>query len=337
MSVQQKAHRQALVLRRDERGFRAAVEELVDPSPNEGDVTVAVHYSSLNYKDALAVTDRGKIVRADYPFVPGIDIAGRVVASDSDDWRVNDMVVATGCGIGESHWGGYSERQRLRSEWLVPLPSGMSARQAMAVGTAGFTAMLAVLRLEAEGVTPEDGEVVVTGASGGVGSFATHLLAQRGYSVVASSGKDGAQDYLSTLGATRVMGRQVLSEGARRALDRGIWSGAVDSVGGATLSALLSQTKVHGCVAACGLAGGAELETTVFPFILRGVCLAGIDSNTCPIDLRKNAWQCLSREVSHSILEKISATIPLTEVPAASARLLDGKVTGRLVVQVGGD
>ncbi len=327
----------ALVLRRDDQGFRAAVEQGVDASPNPGDVVVEVRYSSLNYKDALAVTDRGKIVRADYPFVPGIDLVGRVVESESDEWQIGDMVIATGWGIGENHWGGFAEYQRLRADWLVGLPAGMTARQSMAIGTAGFTAMLAALRLEHEGVTPEDGDVIVTGASGGVGSFATRILSGRGYSVVASTGKGTAHEYLTSLGASRVIDRQVLAEGARRPLDKSLWAGAVDSVGGATLSALLSQTTTHGCVAACGLAGGAQLHTTVFPFILRGVCLAGIDSNTYPISLRKKVWERLSKELPAQTLEQISATIPLAEIPAASARLLDGEVTGRLVVQVAGD
>lgn len=325
----------ALVVRETNGDVVASVEQITAASmTNHGDVTVRVLYSSLNYKDALAITGKGKIIRGDYPFVPGIDLVGEVMDSKSSQYKRGDRVVATGWGIGEQHWGGYAEFARLRSEWLVPLPAGLRPAHAMGIGTAGFTAMLAVMAIEDAGVSPEFGEVVVTGATGGVGSYAVHLLSGRGYRVAASTGKD-ATEYLSGLGAERIIGRDVLAAGAERPLDSGIWSGAVDSVGGKTLEAILSQTRRHGLVAACGLAGGAELNTTVFPFILRGVTLAGIDSNTCPKDRRQRAWEQLSRDVEGAVIDKMTQTIELDELSSASQTLLAGKITGRRIVRVG--
>src|SRR5690606_38055092 len=255
----------ALVLHREDGAVRPALEEVDESRLPEGDVLIDVAYSSLNYKDGLAVTDRGKIVRADYPFVPGIDLAGTVAESASPDFRPGDGVILTGWGTGEDRWGGFAERARARAEHLVRLPDGMSPKEAMLVGTAGFTAMLSVMALEEMGVAPEAGDVVVTGASGGVGSTAVALLARAGYRVVASTGTASAHDYLEELGAAEVIGREVLGAGPRRPLDTGRWAGAVDAVGGDTLAAILSQTKRHGCVAACGLAGSHALNTTVFP------------------------------------------------------------------------
>ena len=327
----------ALVLRESHKGICAAVEQLpASEIPAGGDVTVRVLYSSLNYKDALAVTNRGKIIRGDYPFVPGIDLAGEVLESDSPRFARGDMVIGTGWGLGEDQWGGYSETLRLRSDGLVEMPAGMQARDAMGIGTAGFTAMLSVLVLEENDVAATSGEVVVTGASGGVGSFAVALLAGRGHDVVASSGKSEAAGYLTALGATRIIERSVLSEGARRPLDSGTWAGAVDTVGGKTLETLLSQTRRHGCVASCGLVGGAELHTTVYPFILRGVKLIGIDSNTCPSDQRVRAWKHLAREMELSLIREMTQVIDLEEVPRMSEKMLRGEITGRIVVRLSG-
>ncbi|ARA92889.1 oxidoreductase [Rhodothermaceae bacterium RA] len=311
----------------------ARVQALEASDLPEGDVEVEVLYSSLNYKDALAVTGRGKIIRGDFPFVPGIDLVGRVVASEVPEVAPGDVVIQTGWGLGETHWGGYAGRQRVWARHLVPLPEGLTPLDAMVIGTAGFTAMLAVQTLEEHGVTPDRGEVVVTGASGGVGSFAVALLARAGYHVVASTGSASAHTYLTRLGATRIIPRDTLGQGPQRPLDSARWAGAVDAVGGATLAAILSTLDRHGCVAACGLAGGAELHTTVFPFILRGVVLAGIDSNTCPNDRRRQIWKRLAEAVSEDLREQILARIiSLEAVPEASEAVLAGRVQGRIVV-----
>lgn len=327
--------RKALVVERNETGTQAAVRTLRPEDLPDGDVEVEVAYSSLNYKDALAVTGRGKIIRGDFPFVPGIDLVGRVVASRAEAFREDDWVIQTGWGLGETQWGGFSRRQRVQAEHLVPLPEGLRPHDAMLIGTAGFTAMLSVMALEAHGVEPEHGEVVVTGASGGVGSFAVLVLAQAGYAVVASTGSASAHGYLRALGAARLIDREELGQGPRRPLDSARWAGAVDAVGGRTLAALLSTLGQHGCVAACGLAGGADLETTVFPFILRGITLAGIDSNTCPMPLRRAAWTRLAATLTDDARARIhTRTIPLSDVPAASEHLLQGTVQGRIVVDV---
>ena len=325
---------QALVLDKTDGGVTADVRELDETQLPEGDVLVQVACSSLNYKDGLAVTGKGKVVRGGYPFVPGIDLVGTVETSESEDYAPGDRVIVTGWGIGEDHWGGYAQKARVRAEWLVPLPEGMAPKEAMAMGTAGLTAMLSAMALEGADVRPGEGEVVVTGASGGVGSIAVALLSGLGYDVVASTGSEAAHDYLKKLGATRIIGRDELGEGPRRPLDTARWAGGVDTVGGATLAALLSQTARHGAVAACGLAGGSELNTTVFPFILRGVGLLGIDSNTCPSDVRREAWGRLARDLPEEALDAITQTVPLTDVPAMSERILKGDVRGRVVVAV---
>ena len=323
----------ALVLHKEGRSVSASVESLpVEQLPDE-EVLVEVHYSSINYKDALAVTGKGAIIRGDYPFVPGIDLAGTVISSRSSSFKAGDQVIGTGWGIGENYWGGYASQMRLSADWLVPLPASMSPKTAMALGTAGFTAMQSILTLEHHNVTSDSGEIVVTGATGGVGSLSVALLHSLGYKVVASTGKADAHEYLKRLGATRIIERDQLGEGARRPLDKGFWAGAVDSVGGTTLAALISQTKRHGCIAACGLAGGAEFATTVFPFILRGVTLAGIDSNTCPHPVRKEIWRRLEH-LDTELLDSITHTIPLAQVPEWCNTLLAGRIKGRIVVDL---
>ncbi len=325
----------ALLLTQSSKGISAEITTLTDSDlPVEGSVVVDVAYSSLNYKDGLAVTGRGKIIRGDYPFVPGIDLAGTVGSSDDARFVTGDRVVGTGYGLGETHWGGYAQRMRVRGEGLVHLPDGLDAFDAMALGTAGFTAMLSVLALEAHDVRPGRGEVVVTGATGGVGSIAVLLLAHTGHRVIASSGKAEAEEYLLSLGAAQRIPRDELGDGPEHALESARWAGAVDTVGGKTLASLLSQTQRHGSVAACGLAGGAELSTTVMPFILRGVNLLGIDSNTCPRPLREHAWRRLNASVPRDKLRALTTTIGLDEVAEWSARILQGGVTGRVVVDV---
>ncbi len=305
-----------------------------DDLPGE-EVLVSVIYSSLNYKDALAVTGKGKIIRGTFPFVPGIDLVGQVEASEAPAFNEGDMVILTGGGLGEHTWGGYSQKQRVPAQWLVPLPEAMTPLRAMEMGTAGFTAMLAVMTLEEHGITPDRGEVVVTGASGGVGSIALALLAQLGYTVVASSGSEDAYGYLRELGAARIIGRDDLGQGPKRALESARWAGAVDTVGGDTLAAILSTLDRHGCVAVCGNAGGHHLNTTVFPFILRGVNLLGIDSNTAPYERRCAVWKRLVWDLPKAAQDLILAgVIHLDQVPALSEEVLKGQIRGRIVVDV---
>ncbi len=327
--------RRALFLHEDGNGIRPRVETLDDARLSGGDVLVSVLYSGMNYKDALAVTGRGKVIRGEYPFIPGIDLVGRVEESASELYRVGDMVIATGWGLGETHWGGFSEVQRLQSAWLLPLPDGLSPEGAMIAGTAGFTAMLSVMALEEAGAEPSHGEFVVTGASGGVGSMAVALLAAGSYTVVASTGTTRSHNYLRSIGASRIIDRNVLSQGPKRPLDSARWAGAVDTVGGTTLAAIITQLDRHGSVAACGLVGGHELNTTVFPFILRGVNLLGIDSNTAPMERRRRAWSRLANTLSDDILQTIKADlIGLDEIPAYSEKILAGEIQGRLVIDV---
>ena len=297
----------------------------------EGDVLVRVAYSSLNYKDGLAVTGKGKVVRAGFPFVPGIDLAGTVEASGADAYRPGDAVVLTGWGTGEARWGGFATHARASAAHLVRLPDGLDPFEAMALGTAGLTAMLAVLALERQGLAG-DGDVLVTGASGGVGSLAVHLLARAGRRVVASSGKADAAGWLRGLGAAEVVGREAVA--ATRPLESARWAGAVDTVGGETLAAVLAALRPHASVAACGNARSADLATTVFPFILRGVNLLGVDSNTCPVALREAAWACLARDVDRAALRALTTTVPLADVPAWAETILRGEVRGRVVVDV---
>ena len=325
----------ALRLHTTDAGTDARLEDVPETDLPEGDVLVDVTHSSLNYKDGLAVTGRGKIVRGAFPFVPGIDLAGTVADGGASDWRPGDRVVLTGWGTGEDRWGGYAERARASADHLVRLPDGLSAEDAMWIGTAGLTAMLSVLALEDHGVDAGDGPVAVTGASGGVGSTATALLADAGYEVHAVTGTASAHGYLRALGAAEVVGRDALATPPEAPMGRGTWGGAVDSVGGTTLASLLATTKRHGCVAACGLAGGAALQTTVFPFILRGVTLAGVDSNTAPPSLRDEAWGRLADAVGRGALAGVGRTvIKLDDVPAWAGRIVDGDTVGRVVVEV---
>jgi acrylyl-CoA reductase (NADPH) len=327
----------ALMVDRSGSGVTAEVRSLELDQLPPGDVLVSVEYSSLNYKDGLAVTGRGKIIRGELPFVPGIDLAGVVEESASSDFSPGDRVAVTGWGIGEKHWGGYAQRARVRPEWIVPLPASLSTHDAMVVGTAGLTAMIAVMELEAHGVEPGGKEVVVTGASGGVGSMAVALLAKRGFSVVASTGGADAHPLLVSLGASDIIDRYELPSAAGRSLDTARWAGAIDTVGGATLAGILAQLELHGSVAACGNAGGHELQTTVFPFILRGINLLGIDSNTAPAVLRREAWDRLAAELTPEDFRTIeSGLCRLEEIPGYAAEITEGKINGRVVVDVNG-
>jgi acrylyl-CoA reductase (NADPH) len=298
-----------------------------------GEVTVAVEYSTLNYKDGMILEGQGRLVRA-YPHVPGIDFAGTVLSSDSPEFRPGDPVVLTGWRVGELQWGGYAERARVKAEHLVRRPDGLGARQAMAIGTAGFTSMLAVIALERHGLTPDAGDVLVTGAAGGVGSIAVSVLAALGYRVAASTGRPELRDYLTGLGAAELIDRAALAVKPARPLDRERWAGAIDAVGGATLATVLTQLKYRGSVAACGLAGGSDLPATVIPFLLRGVNLLGIDSVMCPREERIEAWHRLARDLPFDKLEATTQTVPLAEVPALAPRILNGEVRGRVVIEI---
>ncbi len=308
----------------------ARLQELTDADLGEGDVTVSVAYSSLNYKDGLAVTGKGKIMRS-HPMVAGIDLAGVVEESDSQDWKVGDEVLVTGWGLSESHSGGFTQRQRVRPEWLTARPDGLTLQQTMAVGTAGLTAMLCVLAIEGAGVVPNGGEVVVTGAGGGVGSVAVALLAKLGHDVAASTGRTETHDYLRELGASSIVNRADLAE-ASRPLGKERWLGGVDTVGSQTLATVLSQTRYRGAVAACGLAGGNDLPTTVLPFILRNVSLLGIDSVMCPAAIRAEAWRRLGTDLPTDLLDAMTTVEPMTAVPELAERILAGETRGRVVI-----
>lgn len=303
-----------------------------DELPQDGDTLVRVNWSAINYKDALAVTGEGPIIRGELPFIPGIDLCGEILETTADGWSAGEHVVQTGWGLGETDWGAYTGLQRVHARHLVRLPPGLASRHAMIAGTAGLTAVLAVMAIEDAGVAPDDGDIVVTGASGGVGTFAIMALAQAGYRVVASSGSRSNHDYLESLGASSILDRSVLEKGAARPLDSARWVGAVDSVGGSTLEALLSQTARHGCVASCGLVGGERFASTVFPFILRGVRLQGIDSNTCPNLIRKKVWKRIAKLTSVYDFDSLAERVSLEEVEATSRRILSGGHTGRLIV-----
>lgn len=323
----------ALMLTQDDSGKTIAeVRRLTDADLPEGDVLVAVDYSSLNYKDGLAVTGKGKIVRT-WPMVPGVDLSGSVLESASPDYATGDKVVLTGWSVGEKYWGGYSQRQRVKSKWLAPLPDGLDTQRAMAIGTAGFTAMLCVMTLEEAGVTPDKGTVLVTGAAGGVGSVATAILANLGYKVAAVSGRPEAEDYLRQLGASEFVSREEMNQ-PPRALEGQRWAGAVDTVGSTLLARVLAEMDYSGCVAACGLAGGADLPTTVMPFILRNVSLRGVDSVMCPVDRRKEAWGRLVRDLPADALGEIGQTVSLEELPEMAERIIAGRVRGRVIVDL---
>lgn len=322
----------AILIDKDDTGYRASLQTLDEAQLPAGDVRVRVSHSTLNYKDALAITGKGPVVRQ-FPMVPGIDLAGVVEESRHPDFKAGDAVLLNGWGVGEGHWGGLAEQARLNGDWLIPLPAGFSAAEAMALGTAGYTAMLAVLALERHGVTPERGEVLVTGANGGVGSVAIALLAKLGYRVAASTGRPEEAEYLKSLGAAEIVERASLSEPGRP-LGRERWAGAIDSLGSHTLANVCASTRYGGCVAACGLAQGMDFPATVAPFILRGVTLAGIDSVMRPRADRLEAWSRLARDLDKRLLAPITRTIGLEEVIPTAGELLAGKVRGRVVVDV---
>ena len=322
----------ALLIEKDGAGYRAGIRELDDDNLPEGDVTVRIAYSTLNYKDALAITGKSPIVRK-FPLVAGIDFAGTVEASSHPAWKAGDTVVLNGWGVGESHSGGLAQRARVRGDWLVALPPQFTARQAMSIGTAGYTAMLCVLALERHGIRPEDGEILVTGANGGVGSVAIALLSRLGYTVVASTGRASEADYLKGLGAADIIDRNELSVPGKP-LGRERWAGVVDAVGSHTLANACATTKYRGAVAACGLAQGMDFPASVAPFILRGVTLYGIDSVMAPQPVRQEAWKRLGRDLDIAKLDAITREIGLGEAITVAAELLEGKVRGRVVVDV---
>jgi acrylyl-CoA reductase (NADPH) len=323
----------ALVLGNISGSVCAAVKDLPTHSLPDGDVLVSVAWSSLNYKDALAVTNRGKIVRR-FPMVPGIDFSGVVVDSKSSRFKPGDQVILTGWGAGEEHWGGFAQLARVKADWLMPLPQGLTLKSAMAIGTAGLTAMFCIMALEEHAVRPGKGDVLVTGATGGVGCVAVVSLAKLGYRVVASTGKADAHEFLKSLGAGDIMDRRELAKHSDRPLESGRWAGAIDSVGGDALAAVLRQMQRDGCVAAVGLAGGAELHTTVHPFILRGVSLIGISSGQMSTERRLTAWTRLARELPMDTLDRLTQVAPLDEVPALSQAMINGQTRGRIVIDV---
>ena len=322
----------ALLLEKDESGFRAGISSIDESRLPPGDVLIQPAFSTLNYKDGLALTNKAPVVRQ-WPMVPGIDGAGTVLHSTHPDWQVGDLVVHNGWGVGETHWGCLAERARLKGEWLVRLPAAFTPRQAMAIGTAGYTAMLCVMALERHGLKPGDGEVLVTGATGGVGSVAIALLAGLGHRVVAASGKLAEADYLRALGATTVIDRNELSAPGKP-LQKERWTAVVDAVGSHTLVNALAQTRYGGVVAACGLAQGADLPGTVMPFILRNVTLTGIDSVMAPRALRQQAWARLARDLDPVRLESIAEEVPLEAACERAHDLMQGKVRGRIVVRI---
>lgn len=322
----------AIRIDKADKGTTAQLTQFDEAELMEGDVTVRVEWSTLNYKDGLALTGKAPVVRR-FPMIAGIDFAGTVEQSSHPQWKAGDKVVCTGWGMGETHLGAYAEKARVKGDWLVALPQGLSARDAMAIGTAGFTAMLSVLALEKHGISPKSGPVVVTGAAGGVGSVATAVLSKLGYHVIASTGRASEADYLQEIGATEVIDRNELS-GAAKPLAKERWAGGVDSVGSTTLANLLSMTKYGGAIAACGLAAGMDLPSSVAPFILRGVCLLGIDSVMCPLPPRKAAWQRLASDLDRTKLSEIAQEISLDQVPEWGAKILAGQVRGRVVVKI---
>jgi acrylyl-CoA reductase (NADPH) len=322
----------AIRIDKTEKGTAAALTQFDEAELMEGDVTIRVEWSDLNYKDGLAVTGKAPVVRR-FPMIAGIDLAGTVEQSTHPLWKAGDRVICTGWGMGETHLGAYAEKARVKGDWLVRLPDSMSTREAMAIGTAGFTAMLAVLALEQHGLTPKAGPMVVTGAAGGVGSVATALLSKLGYHVIASTGRASEAAYLKSLGAAEVIDRNELS-GPAKPLARERWAGGVDSVGSTTLANVLSMTKYRGAVAACGLAAGMDLPSSVAPFILRGVCLQGIDSVMCPIELRTTAWNRLASDLDRQKLVEITNEIGMDEVIEYGARIIAGQVRGRVVVKI---
>jgi len=321
-----------LLTQTDDKKTRAELLELDEAKLPERDVTVAVEYSTLNYKDALAITGRGAVVR-NWPLVPGIDLAGTVIDSRSPQWKAGDKVVVTGWGLGENHWGGLAQKARLDAGWLLKIPAPFNARSAMTIATAGFTAALCVMALQRHGLKPGDGEVLVTGAAGGVGSVAVALLGALGYTVVASTGRPQEADYLKTLGAARIVERSALTQPGKP-LQKEIWAGVVDTVGSHTLANACAQTRFYGAVAACGLAQGGDFPTTVMPFILRGVTLYGINSVLMPNDERAKAWALMAQHLDARQLDAMTTEIALSDTIAYAPRFIEGQVRGRTVVNV---
>lgn len=322
----------AIVIDKGAEGYRAAIQELSESALPEGDVTIDVHYSTLNYKDGLAITGKAPVVRK-FPMVPGIDLVGTVTDSANAEFKPGDKVLLNGWGVGEGHWGGLSQKAKLKGEWLIPLPSGLSPRQSMAIGTAGYTAMLSVMALERHGVKPASGDVLVTGASGGVGSFAITLLSKLGYRVVASTGRPNEAEYLKELGAAEIIDRATLSEPGKP-LQKERWAAAVDSIGSHTLANVCASLRADGAVAACGNAQGLDLPASVAPFILRGVSLLGINSVTRPKEERITAWRRLGERLDLKQLDLITEEISLVQAVDAASRLMTGSVRGRLIVDV---
>ncbi|POP45518.1 oxidoreductase [Superficieibacter electus] len=322
---------QALLLEQQDGKTLASVQHIDDNQLHEGNVTVDIQWSGLNYKDALAITGKGKIIRH-FPMVPGIDFAGTVHISDDPRFHPGQQVVLTGWGVGENHWGGLAERARVNGDWLVALPEGLDDRKAMIIGTAGFTAMLCVMVLEEAGIRPHSGEILVTGASGGVGSTAVALLHKLGYQVVAVSGRESTHDYLRTLGASRILGRDEFAE--TRPLEKQLWAGAIDTVGDKVLAKVLAQMNYGGCVAACGLAGGFALPTTVMPFILRNVRLQGVDSVMAPAARRAEAWRRLAQDLPETFYTQAATEITLDDAPKVAEAIINNQVQGRTLVKV---
>jgi acrylyl-CoA reductase (NADPH) len=323
----------AIRIDKTDQGTKSALVDFDEADLMEGDVTVRVTHSTVNYKDGLALTGRAPIVRK-FPMIGGIDLAGTVETSNHPQFQPGDVVVLNGCGLSETHFGGYAEKARVKGDWLVPLPSTISPAQAMAIGTAGYTAMLSLLALEHHGLTPDHGPAVVTGAAGGVGSIAIALLAKAGWHVIASTGRVEEADYLKSLGAAEIIPRKALSEPGKP-LGPERFAAAIDCVGSHTLVNVLAQTKYDGAVAACGLAQGMDLPGSVAPFILRGVALLGINSVTCPLPRRLEAWSRLAQDLDMGLLATMATTIPLAEVLAVAPKILDGAIRGRLVVEIG--
>jgi acrylyl-CoA reductase (NADPH) len=322
----------AIVIDKNDEGQSVAIQQLDESQLPEGNVTIDVEYSSINFKDGLAITGASPVVRK-FPMVPGIDLAGVVSASDSDEYQVGDRVVLNGWGVGEGHWGGLAQKARLNADWLVALPEAFTTKQAMAIGTAGYTAALCVDALVNYGITPDQGEILVTGATGGVGSFAVKLLAAAGFTVVAATGKASEEAYLKSLGATSVVDRAEFTEKGRP-LQKERWAGVIDAVGSHTLANACAATKYRGAVAACGLAQGADLPATVMPFILRGVALLGVDSVMAPKAIRMKAWERLARDIDSASLDTIATELNLSEAVGAGQDIIAGKIKGRVVVDV---
>jgi acrylyl-CoA reductase (NADPH) len=323
----------AIVIDKAEAGQTVRLTDFDDKDLMDGDVTVRIEYSTVNYKDGLAVTGKAPVVRR-FPMIAGVDFAGTVESSSHPAWKPGDEVILNGWGLGETHLGAYAEKARVKGDWLVRLPAGMSARDAMAIGTAGYTAMLSVMALERAGLDPARGPMIVTGAAGGVGSVAVALLAKLGYTVVASTGRPDQAGYLKGLGAAEIIDRKELA-GPSRPLAKERWAGGIDAVGSTTLANVLSMTRYGGAVAACGLAGGMDLPTSVAPFILRGVSLLGIDSVMCPLPLRVAAWRRLETDLDKSKIAAMTSEIGLGDVIAAGRRIVEGQVRGRIVVRIG--